>query len=184
MGLADWWTLPARKNRHCDSFSNLPGGEGGGKSPPAPAAPAAPGSLAPPSPLRGAVDLRRFLSCRTGILFLRLAPGLSVAQGPLAPLPLWTPSAPKVRRGTFGIPRPRGALLPGRPLAVASIGLHRPMVRLAALHERAPPGNPHRRSLVPIFRCRRSALRACASPVGVRGLLEGRLGRLEKGLGF
>ena len=68
----------------------------------------------------------------------------SVSQGPLSPLPLWTPSAPKGQSGPFGFPDPRGPLLTGRHLGFASIGLPRPMVWMAALHERGPLRKPRR----------------------------------------
>ena len=40
------------------------------------------------------------------------------------------------------IPAPRGTAASGPPTRFGSIGLHRPMALLAALHERDPPGDP------------------------------------------
>ncbi|MEN9306477.1 MAG: hypothetical protein RL173_409 [Fibrobacterota bacterium] len=64
------------------------------------------------------------------------------SQGPLSPLPLWTPSAPKGQCGPFGFPHPRGPLLSVRQLVFSPIRLARRMAGLADLHERAPLRNP------------------------------------------
>jgi hypothetical protein len=65
------------------------------------------------------------------------------------PLPLWTPSAPKGQSGPFGLPDPRGSLLTcrhngiltHRPRSLSEVE-GRPMVWLAALHDRDPLRDP------------------------------------------